>query len=345
MVDGFLKEPLKWASVMNVPPPYRAAVLEYLQFFTEFMRVTENVPVQFQTRAEGNLLCVEFLVRTELEKRLIQQRFDQYKADTGKAASSLKISFNNSRASDLEKEITEIRYRDQLNRFKFELEMVQKLLSTTQEVNQLLRERAGVWSRNPPALLAPVLSTAESECETPIFFLTADLADYSTAARADRKVPSLTLRFLSDQENRIEKVSGCERVKLEGDCIKVFGRDGKKLVQIARSLVHAFEDFALEQELDLRGIRVVLGHGVCTRLEKGGEVDFAGPPIDETVRVDQPMKDHIQAHDEDPNQIWCTEAFEQAMRGRNKAIEFEALPAMTLPKGQPSFSVFRVTFR
>ena len=89
---------------------------------------------------------------------------------------------------------------------------------------------------------------------------------------------------------------------------------------------------------------MVLGFGTAYREQRGDYVDYSGTPIVETCRIDQPMKRYIERHNENPNQIWCTQAFEKAVAEHHPNVRFEELPPTDLDKlYQKGARLFRVS--
>lgn len=338
-VADYLNEPLKWSMALSVPSMFRTAVLNYLQFFTDFMTITEGVSAEIRTRQEGSKIRVEFMANSEDEKRRIQDRFREYRDNTTKEFASLEIRFNNPEATEIEKELFRIRYEHNVNSLRTELNYTQRLLQKAEDNNALqekyilLLRQAGHFAREPQNLLAPAGDGFTHQSQTPIFFLTADLKDYSNVTRVDKRQYSLIQKFLLDQRERIQKDAICEAVKLEGDAIKIFFRDGIKLVWIAKQLINEFEAFKYAQPSEIKGFRIVLGSGMCYREQRGNVIDYSGDPIIETCRVDQPMKRYLDEHHETPNQVWCTEAFYRDISLKHQNIVFEELPPIDLDKG------------
>jgi len=338
-IADYLKEPLKWSLALSVPPMFRTAVLNYLQFFTDFMTITEGVAVEIRTRQEGGKIRVEFMTDTQEDKELVQQRFSEYRDNTGDDFSSLDIRFNNSQASEIEKELFKIRYEHTITSLRTELGYTQRLLLKEEEKNRLheryslLLQQAESYVKDPQRLLLPSESASLQKSQTPIFFLTADLRDYSGATRKDGTLYPTIQTFLFDQKEKIQSDPVCDAVKLEGDSIKVFCRDGVKLIWIAKSLLHDFESLKYEQPTEIKGFRVVLGYGTSYREQRREDVDYSGDPIVETCRVDQPMKKYIEEHNGNPNQIWCTEAFQKELSDKHPNVVFEDLPSTDLDKG------------
>jgi uncharacterized protein YjbI with pentapeptide repeats len=348
-IADYLKEPLKWSFALNVPPIFRTAVLNYLQFFTDFMSITESISVEIRTKQEGNKIRVEFMTGTQEEKEVVRERFNQYRENTTKDLASLDIRFRNSGATEIEKELFLIRYEHTINTLRTELNYTRRLLQKEEEKNQLqekylaLLAQANVFANDPQRLLLPAPDPSSQRSNTPIFFLTADLKDYSKETQANDALYPLIQTFLFDQRELIKQDPVCDAVKLEGDAIKVFFRDGVKLIWIAKRLISDFENLKYERPSGIRGFRVVLGYGTSHREQRGEDVDYSGDPIVETCRVDQPMKHYIEEFNEDPNQIWCTEAFHDEISDRHPNLAFEELPPMDLEKGYASgVRLFRV---
>jgi uncharacterized protein YjbI with pentapeptide repeats len=348
-IADYLTEPLKWTLALSVPPYFRTAVLNYIQFFTDFMKVTEGVALEIRTRQEGSKLRVEFMTDSLADKELVQQQFTTYRENTTKDFASLDITFKNSQATALEIELFKIKYEQAITALKTELGYTQRLLQKEEEKNRLhdkysaLLHQAKAFSVEPQKLLTPASDVALMKAQTPIFFLTADLQDYSAATRGDHSRYPLIQTFLFDQKERIENDSVCEAVKLEGDAIKVFLRDGLRLIWVGTRLITEFQDYKYLHPTPIRGFRIVLGFGTCYREQRGSNIDYSGSPIVETVRVDQPMKRYIEEHREDPNQVWCTESFFNELVNKHSNVVFEELPPTDLDKDYgPRARLFRV---
>jgi uncharacterized protein YjbI with pentapeptide repeats len=345
-LSDYLREPLKWSLALNLPPLIRSGVLNYLQFFTDFIQVTEGIPIELRTRKEGNKIRVDFIDETQNDKELVQERFRNYLDNAAKEFRSLDIHFNNPQVTDVEKELFLIRYEHQINTLRTELSYTERLLKKEEEKNQQLLQVINHLSREPRKFLGVGHAPSPQICEVPIFFLTADLKGYSKATQENKKLYSTIQSYLFEQKLHIEEQAGCELVKLEGDCIKAFFREGVRLVWLAKNLIHELERLKYDQTIDIDGFRVVLGYGSCYREQRGADVDFSGDAIVETVRVDQPMKRYIQEHNEEPNQIWCTEAFHKELIDKHEHIHFESLPKLNLDKEySKELNLYRVVIR
>jgi hypothetical protein len=193
-----------------------------------------------------------------------------------------------------------------------------------------------VSNRTEIVVAVNALNTKRGRFETDIYFLTADLQSYSAATRSKDGLYTVIQKFLLDLREELSNEGHCELVKLEGDSIKVFSRDGLEVIWLARKIMHQFEALKMRNPIPIDGFRAILGHGHCVKEIRPEGADFAGDCIIDTVRIDQPMKLYLKQNGLPANQIWCTEAFHDAIQGTHSNVEFVKLPPLLLDKGHPS---------
>ena len=133
----YLLEPHKWSFALDLPAAFRTSVINYIQFFHDFIRMTEDVEIQILTKPEGSKIRVEFQTETEEQKALVQNKFKDY-LESGKQG----VDFNNDlqlkgSASDVEKQLFLIEYKSQIRNLQDKLEHTQLLL---QQETQLLEQ-------------------------------------------------------------------------------------------------------------------------------------------------------------------------------------------------------------
>jgi DNA-binding NarL/FixJ family response regulator len=193
-----------------------------------------------------------------------------------------------------------------------------------------------VSNRTEIVVAVNALQFKRDRFETEIYFLTADLQSYSAATRSKDGLYTVIQKFLLDVRGELSNEGHCELVKLEGDSIKVFSRDGLEIIWLARKIMHQFEALKKRNPIPIDGFRAILGHGHCVKEIRPEGADFAGDCIIDTVRIDQPMKLYLKQNGLPANQIWCTEAFHDAIQGTHSNVEFVKLPPLLLDKGYPS---------
>lgn len=152
----YLREPVRLNIALSVPPLLRSAVTNYLQLFTDFLKVTQGIPIELRTRLEGTKLRVEFLAQTEDDLAIVRESFAEYQRNTGRSFEELKlhIAFRKE-TSPLERELFLMKMENQINLLRAELTYTQALLSKTEENRNLLAQLLQA-SRSPGELLKPV---------------------------------------------------------------------------------------------------------------------------------------------------------------------------------------------
>lgn len=155
-IADYLREPVRLNIALNVPPLLRSAVTNYLQLFTDFLKVTQGIPIELRTRLEGTKLRVEFLAQTEEDLVIVRESFAEYQRNTGKSFDELKLNISfRKETSPLERELFLMKMENQINLLRTELTYTQALLSKTEENRNLLAELLEA-SRSPGDLLKPV---------------------------------------------------------------------------------------------------------------------------------------------------------------------------------------------
>jgi uncharacterized protein YjbI with pentapeptide repeats len=342
-LSEFLASRSSWQISIDLPESIRTAVLNYLNFFPDFIRLTDNTDVEVRSRREGGRLRIEFVSGSSIGLGLIQERLEQYLGNVGRPMSGINLEFRTETTSDIQKDLFLIRYEHQINTLRTELKYVERLLLKEEEKNRQLLELVQHLGRAPQQLLIP---PKRDRFEVDVYFLTADLQGYSSATRSNAPLYDSIQKFLLDAKEKVSNCGHCELVKLEGDCIKVFSRDGVELIWFTRDIMHQFERLKKESPIQIDGFRAVLGYGHCIKEVRVDGTDFAGDCIIDTVRVDQPMKQFLKENGLPANQIWCTEAFNDALQGRHDNIEFRKLPPLSLEKNHPSSGdLFSITIR
>jgi uncharacterized protein YjbI with pentapeptide repeats len=152
----YLREPIRMNIALSVPPLLRSAVTNYLQLFTDFLKITQGIPVELRTRLEGSKLRVEFLAQSEEDLAAIRESFSDYQQNTGRNFDELKlhIAFRKD-SSPLERELFLMKMESQINLLRTELTYTQALLSKSEENRQLMARLVEI-TRSPGKLLEPM---------------------------------------------------------------------------------------------------------------------------------------------------------------------------------------------
>lgn len=152
----YLHEPARLNIALSVPPVLRTAVVNYLQLFSDFLKVTQGIPVELRTRLEGSKLRVEFLANSEDDLEVIREAFTEYQQSANLDFEQLKLRIQFSvQTSPLERELFLMKMESQLNMLRTELTYTKALLSKSEEHQALLKQVAEA-SRTPRTLLTPI---------------------------------------------------------------------------------------------------------------------------------------------------------------------------------------------
>jgi uncharacterized protein YjbI with pentapeptide repeats len=341
----YLREPLRMNVALSVPPLLRTAVTNYLQLFTDFLQVTQGIPVELRTRLEGSKLRVEFLAQTEEDLEAIRQSFDDYQRSAGRNFEELKlhIAFRKE-ITALERELFLMKMETQINHLRTELTYTKALLEKTEENRDLLA-RIVESSRSPRLLFEPWKIPAQARpYQSEISVLHADLANFSGAVQAKDAPRTALQSLLAELQSEIQAQTPCSRIKAQGGGFMIFSTDSLWLFEVAQQLGSKLDHFKLRNPSSLGSFRCVLNRGRVNCVVVDGLEDFEGDMVIECVRVDQPMKGYLQQQGLAGNRVWCIESFKADIETRSSHLRFAPLPPMALDKGYEGNSkLFEVT--
>lgn len=335
----YLREPIRMNIALSVPPLLRTAVTNYLQLFTDFLQVTQGIPVELRTRLEGSKLRVEFLAQTEEDLGAIRESFAEYQRNAGRNFDELKlhIAFRKE-TTPLERELFLMKMETQINHLRTELTYTKALLSKTEENRDLLA-RLVEASRSPRLLFEPWRIPAQARpYQSELSVLHADLANFSGAVQKEGAPRTALQSFLAEMQSEIQAQPACNRVKGQGDGFLIFSTDSLWLFEIAQQLGNRLDQFKLRNASSLGSFRCALNRGRLTCVMVGDVEDFDGDAVIECARIDQPMKAYLKEHGIAGNRVWCTEAFKADLESRSPHLRFAPLPPIPLDKGYESKS-------
>lgn len=137
----YLHDPIKWSYALPLPKEIRTGFLNYIRFFEDFLRVTENEEVEIQPKREGKKVRVEFMIDNFEKKQSIQELFGRYMRNITEDNSDFYIDFRRSKADALEQEILIIDYKNQIRQLQNDLENKILLIKQKQKTIELLEEK------------------------------------------------------------------------------------------------------------------------------------------------------------------------------------------------------------
>ena len=287
----YLKERYKWTRAVNVPAFIRTALVNYIQFFSEYARVTRNINVEIRTKLEGGKIRVEFLTETKEDKEKVEGLFQNYLQNaSARDTANLHIDFTCSKASKMEQDMLVIDLKNQINNLTTKLDYTQKLLESQGKLTKSEQEKLELVQRfmKTPSNL---LEAPPARKEEHLFVLKADIKGFSAFDTADRENITKALEKIA-----IGHAGECTRCYPHGgDALEILHHDIQALAKMALRIV---ED--LRQERGRPLLRVALDFGKITYETREGQcTPLSGEALRTAARLEPVVV---------PGQVWMTEA-------------------------------------
>lgn len=121
-IREYLKEPQKWIFLLDLPAEVRTGILNYINFFKDFIKSTENYDVDIATIPEGEKTRVTILTKDESNKEKIQELFQKYIKNIFEPFNKLQIEFRNNEINDFAKNRFLINYNNELQTAQIRLQ-------------------------------------------------------------------------------------------------------------------------------------------------------------------------------------------------------------------------------
>lgn len=149
----FLYEPYKWTYTLQLPVQIRMGVIHYINFFSDFLRITHAKEVVICVRQEGPAVRIEFAPETKKERSLIEAVFKDYFNNISKRFEIITIEWNNPAATEAEKDLFKIKYENILHYFHKELKYIKRLLSKEDYYSAGLSAVIDILKQDPVSLI------------------------------------------------------------------------------------------------------------------------------------------------------------------------------------------------
>jgi hypothetical protein len=174
-LTSFVKEPRKWEFLLDLPDQVRTRLVNYIQFFRDYMKATQDLEVAVATHPEGKKVRVSFILDAESEAD-IQEALQDYLNLLFRPFNRFDIVFQTKTINDYQKEVAIInlqneilssqaifRYALQTNEDKYK--MIENLLMMyvhkDKEEKRLLIEKIGEQSQTAPTAIAVISDAAK----------------------------------------------------------------------------------------------------------------------------------------------------------------------------------------
>lgn len=118
----YLKEPHKWIFLLDLPTEVRTGILNYINFFKDFIKSTENYDVDIATIPEGDKTRVTILTKDENKKDRIEESFQNYIKNIFEPFNRLQIEFRNNEITEYDKNRFLINYNNELQTAQIRLQ-------------------------------------------------------------------------------------------------------------------------------------------------------------------------------------------------------------------------------
>ncbi|KJR41127.1 hypothetical protein MCHI_002973 [Candidatus Magnetoovum chiemensis] len=293
-ITHYLKERYKISRALPVPEYLRTSVVNYIQFFSDFIKVTQNINVEIHTMREGDKIRVEFLVDTKEEKERISYEFNEYlKIAKTEDVDNITVEINQrSEATEIEKKMIVVDLKNQIRSLKSDLEYKTLLLASEKEKVQILREFSEAL-KDPLKLLESPTAPASKAKEENLFVLKGNIKGFSEYIK-DGKAQALVEHFITAVEKnafglKFHEISG-------GDSLKIIHNDVNELVRTAFRILEDLGDANVEPKPTSR-MAIVFGKVDYTETNGGIELKPTTP-----LRLAARLEPCVT-----PGEIWCDE--------------------------------------
>ena len=139
----YLKESHKWIFLLDLPSDIRTGIRNYINFFEDFIKSTENFDVDIATMPEGEKTRITILTKDEDNKEKIIDAFRSYIKNIFEPFNKLQIEFRNPRLNEYEKNKFLVNYSNELEttqiRLKYGLRNNSDLEKTSTTISSMLQ--------------------------------------------------------------------------------------------------------------------------------------------------------------------------------------------------------------
>jgi uncharacterized protein YjbI with pentapeptide repeats len=222
----YLRDPIHLNIPLDVPPLLRSAVTNYLQLFTDFLKVTQGIPVELRTRVEGTKLRVEFLAQTDEELIAIRKALPKYYQNIGQSFDELKltVAFSKSTAA-WEQDLLLKRMENQFKYLREELSLIRTYLPSSTN-DQPLLARVDEATRSAEVLFQPMPISAPK----PYIFVSYAWGEDTTLEGQQREE---IVNLLCEKIKASGREVGRDKTHMKaGDSINRFAQDISKAKRI-----------------------------------------------------------------------------------------------------------------
>ncbi len=235
----YLRESPKWIFLLDLPSEIRTGILNYVNFFKDFIKSTENYNVDIANMPEGEKTRITILTSEEENREKIIYSFRNYIKNIFEPFNKLQIEFRNTEIGDLGKKRFLINYNNELQttqiRFQYGLQNLSDVERTKNTFELLLQEKDKQLDKYHNLLLQYV--NKESTPENITVNVNQDVAQESTITISNVSEINLGLSDLLYELEKSQKDNNIDLIESLIEEIKSIKSDLKnpKQVEVAKS--------------------------------------------------------------------------------------------------------------
>jgi len=240
-IADYLKERYRWSRAINPPVQIRTAVLNYIQFFSDFIRITEGYEVEIHTKKEGEKIRVEFITETKEEKEAIEGNFYEYMNNALKPETEgLNITFKEREdLTQFDKDWLILQYERKISDLQHDLKLTNKVLEYEQKLTDSEKEKVRILQKiiDSGKGLQEMIEAPQTSSVAGFCVLQGDIAKSS---RYKKEMAS----FSKGLEKILDFEAGDCRYKNagEGDSITIIHNDPEHLCKVALNISRQVPD-------------------------------------------------------------------------------------------------------
>jgi len=152
-IENCVEPSLLWSRSFNIPKSLKSALLGYFQFFADYIEVTQDIKVNFQSSHEGDRIKTEFSGDSKIDSNIVVSSLNKYIQSLLIDSGDRDIDFSNGNTNEIEQELFTIRYESAISSLKTQLSYSQLILKKEEEKNAQLLDVISSMIRNPQKFL------------------------------------------------------------------------------------------------------------------------------------------------------------------------------------------------
>ena len=138
----YAKEPHKWEYLLDFPEEIQTGIINYINFFKDYSRITEGISIDLATATYGDKVKVSLLLEDTAETEKVGVLFKKYVSHILKPFDRFDVVFGNSKATPTQQELLLINLSNELSanqsRMAHALDSLPKLQKTVESFGNLL---------------------------------------------------------------------------------------------------------------------------------------------------------------------------------------------------------------